>query len=180
MRIIAGIYKNRSLQYKSKNLRPTSDKVREALFNILGDRLVKARFLDLYAGSGAIGLEAFSRGASKVVFVETFPELVLANLKGLSLLEKAKVVRLDVLKTIALLSKKKEQFDLIFLDPPYDSHDLESTMKKLGDLNLLAPEGLVIVEHRKHQSLAVEYGRLKQYRVELYGESELGFYHLCP
>ena len=180
MRIIAGTLKGRNLQFKSKNLRPTSDKVREALFNILVGKIHGANFLDLFAGSGALGIEALSRGAQQAVFVEKYPQLVLANIADLNLKAQTNVIRLDVIKALDMLSKQTKQFDVIFLDPPYDSPALELTLTKLGEIKLLAPEGLVIVEHRKQKRILSEYGKLKQFRIELYGETELGFYHLCP
>lgn len=176
MRITAGKLKGRHLQFKSKNVRPTSEKVREALFNILGAQVSEARFLDLFSGSGAIGIEALSRGAHSVVFVEKYPSLVFANLTTLALLDCCQIIKQDALKSLDMLNNKSEQFDIVYIDPPYDSQLLELSLAKLGAQNLLTPQGKIIAEHSCRQKLQANYGSITQYKSAKYGEIELTFY----
>ena len=176
MRIIAGKYKGRQLLYKSKNLRPTSDKAREALFSILGDRVSDSRFLDLYAGSGAVGLEALSRGAEQAFFVEKFPKLVHSNLHSLGLVAQAQVLRFDVQKALVMLSKKAASFDIIFLDPPYELPTYDKVLDTIGNSGLLSPQGILIAEHRSSKTLDSQYGSLQQSKHNKYGESSFSFY----
>ncbi|MFC1478179.1 16S rRNA (guanine(966)-N(2))-methyltransferase RsmD [Candidatus Margulisiibacteriota bacterium] len=176
MRIIGGTARGRQLVYKSKNLRPTSDKVRESLFNIIRDRIDGCRFLDLCAGSGAVGLEALSRGAAEAVFIEKFPKLVIQNLNYLEFTAQARIMKADALKALEVLIRKQEQFEVIFLDPPYESNILELSLKKIGASDILKCEGIVVAEHRKTQKIQEEYGNLTLNRQAKYGETILSFF----
>src|SRR5215472_14018462 len=129
MRVIAGTYRSRILKsLKGQALRPTSNRLRETLFNVLGQGVVGARFLDLFAGTGAIGIEALSRGAVEVVFIENHPPaaaLIRRNLESISVRKGATVLAADVVRGLEKLASKKRGetccFDFIFLDPPYDA-----------------------------------------------------------
>jgi len=180
MRVIGGTAKGRRLAtLRTIALRPTPDRVREALFNILGRRMIDARVLDLYAGSGAIGLEALSRGAQGVVFVEAHEpacRLIEKNLDLCRLRERAMVWRGDVLKALTALQAEGQRFDLIFLDPPYRTPLAEDSLGRLGDSLLLAPDGLVVAEHFFKRSLQDQYGQLTRVRVARSGDVALSFY----
>lgn len=182
MRIVAGKFRSRQLKSaKSLALRPTSDRLRETLFNILGDRLHGSRFLDLFAGTGAIGIEAFSRGASFVVFVENHPataKLIRENLKLLEVSEGARVIPTDAVAGIEKLEKESfAAFDLIFLDPPYaNEKDYEATLRALEKLSLVGESTIVIAEHRRKFSLPESLGRLEQVRVLRQGDAALTFF----
>ncbi len=180
MRVIGGSAKGRRLAtLRTRALRPTPDRVREALFNILGDRISDARMLDLFAGSGAVGLEALSRGASAVVFVEAHEpacRLIEKNLLLCGLDERATVWRTDALQALRLLKAEGARFDLIFLDPPYQGPLVEEALGELGDGVLLAPEAQVVAEHFFKRTLPRQFGRLSCTRVARFGDVALSFY----
>jgi len=180
MRVIAGSAKGRRLAtLRTLALRPTPDRVREALFDILGDRIAGARVLDLFAGSGAVGLEALSRGARAIVFVEGHQpacRLIDKNLLACGLQDRARVWRADVLKALPLLKAEQQRFELIFLDPPYQSSLVEDTLKELGDGRLLAPDGQVVAEHFFKRILLSQYGVLSRIRQARFGDVALDFY----
>jgi 16S rRNA (guanine(966)-N(2))-methyltransferase RsmD len=164
--------------------RPTSDRLRETLFNVLAPRIEGARFLDLYAGSGAVGIEALSRGAAGVVLVEKAPpalKVLRANLEKLGL---RGTVRVEAAGVSAFLRKVRPEsapmrFDVVFLDPPYE--EAEEYAMALGSLgspssNLLAAGALVIAEHRRREKLADAFGLLQRVRLLQQGDAALSFY----
>ncbi|MBB6145801.1 16S rRNA (guanine(966)-N(2))-methyltransferase RsmD [Silvibacterium bohemicum] len=183
MRVIAGIYRSRPLiAPKGLDTRPTSDRLRETLFNVLAPRIEGAIFLDLYAGSGAVGVEAISRGAREVVFVENAEPALKAirqnltslGIKGGYALEPRSAAA--VLKRLATAGKKA---DIVFLDPPYaDGKEYENALTLLGGecVSILAPEAIVIAEHIKKHELAEQYGSLHRYRLLKQGDAALSFY----
>jgi 16S rRNA (guanine(966)-N(2))-methyltransferase RsmD len=148
MRIIAGAYKRRLLSYpkNNSNLRPTRDMVKEALFSIVGGRIEGCRFLDLYAGVGSIGLEALSRGANEVVMIDLAPKHIFENAKALGCLDKVEIYKNEAGRALVILGKKKRQFELIYLDPPYATEEIVNSLKKISHFDILAPGGWVIAE----------------------------------
>jgi 16S rRNA (guanine966-N2)-methyltransferase len=181
MRIIAGAYRSRVLEAPAGlATRPTSDRLRETLFNVLAPRIAGAAFLDLYAGSGAVGLEALSRGAQSVTFVERSPaaiKVLRSNLVRLGLSDRFSVGAASV--NAFLRGKRAETFDIVFLDPPYDAEsEYAATLKALGDAtaNLLASDAVVIAEHRRKQRLEDRYGELERTRRLEQGDAALSFY----
>ncbi len=175
MRIISGKAKGRKLKVpKTDKVRPTQDKVKEALFNIIhikeGDKV-----LDLYAGAGSIGIEALSRGAKEVVFIDQKPRLVHENVE-LSGLGGARIYGTKVAIALKVLSKHKEQFDLIFLDPPYAGDEVLITLKNISSFDILNPHGIVIAEHNWQQELPAEINGLIRYDQRQYGQAILSFY----
>jgi 16S rRNA (guanine(966)-N(2))-methyltransferase RsmD len=193
MRIIAGTYRSRRLDAPpGLSTRPTSDRLRETLFNVLGGRVGGAAFLDLYAGSGAVGLEALSRGAAMVTFVERAPvalKVLRQNLEQLGI-ESGFVVRAEsvaaFLRSAAKKSPRPEahevakpgRYEVVYLDPPYDAtEEYAATLGLLGgEQGILAPGALVIAEHRRKQRLAEQYGCLKRTRLLEQGDAALSFY----
>jgi 16S rRNA (guanine966-N2)-methyltransferase len=184
MRIIAGTLRSRPLQAPpGLATRPTSDRLRETLFNVLAPRTQGSAFLDLYAGSGAVGIEALSRGAASVVFVERAPA-ALAVLRGnLAKLGITAGFRIHVGSVGATLRRMKPDagaaFDLVFLDPPYDAaKEYAATLGALGGelAALLAPEVLVIAEHRRKERLENKYDALERTRLLEQGDATLSFY----
>lgn len=151
MRVVAGEKKGkRLLDNNYKHIRPTADKVKQALFTKLQFFVEGARVLDLFCGTGALGIEALSRGASEVIFVDSNVKsaaLTKANLKNLNL--QAKVVTADASKVI---KETWGKFDLILLDPPYKFGLYEPTLKQIYDENLLAEEGIIVCEHAKEDT----------------------------
>jgi len=177
MRVIAGKAKGRTLKIpKTDKVRPTQDKVKEALFNILYD-VEGCRFLDLYAGAGTIGIEALSRGAAEVVFIELKPKLIYENLE-LSGLSGGKVFGTKVATALKVLDKHKEKFDHIYVDPPYDTEEVLITLNNISSFDILTSRGLVIAEHRIQKELPGTVGRLRRVDERTYGQTVLSFYKL--
>jgi 16S rRNA (guanine966-N2)-methyltransferase len=185
MRVIAGTLRRRTLEAPAgMETRPTSDRLRETLFNVLAPRMEGARFLDLYAGSGAVGIEAVSRGAERVVMVERAAaalKVLRANLESLGL---RGGVRVEAVSVAAFLKKVRAVsagfvFDIVFMDPPYDAEDEYTlTLGLLGGegLRLLAPDAVLIAEHRRKEKLEERYGVLERTRVLEQGDAGLSFY----
>lgn len=189
MRIIAGKFRSRLLKStKNMALRPTSDKLRETLFNVLGELVIGARFMDLFAGSGAVGIEALSRGASEAIFVEKHPPtaaLIKKNLESLGIREGARVVASDALKALEHLAKGSSAaasgIDILFLDPPYaETEQYKDVLSFLGDANLLAENAVVIAEHQRSLDLRETFGKLERVRVLRQGDAALSFYRFRP
>ncbi len=185
MRVIAGKYRSRTLRsLKGQALRPTSDRLRETLFNILGPTMEGATFVDLYAGTGAVGIEALSRGARLVIFAEQHAAavaLIRRNLESLEIGAQAEVLGMKVLRAIERLEARNTRAQFIFLDPPYAADvEYENTLDALGNSPLLAPDGLLIVEHLKKRKLPQRVGDLQLARVVEQGDAALSFYRLAP
>jgi 16S rRNA (guanine966-N2)-methyltransferase len=184
MRIIAGQYKGRRLKtLEGLHVRPTSDRLRETLFNILAPHIVGARFLDICAGSGAIGIEALSRGAQEVVFIENnrrAAQTIGENLQHCGITSGTRLINRDVLSALRYLAEHQLRYDIIYLDPPYDSQLYSPVLWLLGKQELLAEGGLVIVEHRRQLPLAESYETLRAYRTLHQGETQLTFYRHAP
>jgi 16S rRNA (guanine(966)-N(2))-methyltransferase RsmD len=182
VRVIAGSAKGRRLAtLRTLALRPTPDRVREALFNILGAQIDGAAVLDLFAGSGAIGLEALSRGARLAVFVESHEpacRLIGKNLQRCGLYEQGVVWCRDALSALLALKMPGRAFDVIFLDPPYQTSLLEEALHQLGDGRRLTADGQVIAEHFFKRVLPERYGRLRCVRVARFGDVALSFYRV--
>ena len=185
MRIIAGSLRSRTLEAPpGLTTRPTSDRLRETLFNVLAPRIQGAAFLDLYAGSGAVGIEALSRGAARVEFVEQAPKALKAlqgNLErlGLSAGFQVHAVAVGAFLRRASQVPKRERYEVVFLDPPWDAAaQYAATLGQLGGsaAGLLAPGGLVIAEHRRKERLEDSYGSLQRTRLLEQGDAALSFY----
>ncbi len=180
MRIIAGKYKGRKLDYpKSKALlRPTKDMVKEALFSILGAKIQNAKFLDLCAGVGSIGFEALSRGAQKVCFIDTNPEYIFTNAKELGCLAEVEIYKNDCTRAIEILAKRGEKFDIIYLDPPYKTDLAEVSLNKLSRFDILNPQGLIVLETARDKQIVSEFQQVKE---RIYGQTKiLIMEHTCP
>jgi 16S rRNA (guanine(966)-N(2))-methyltransferase RsmD len=188
VRIIAGSLRSRTLNAPAGlGTRPTSDRLRETLFNVVAPRIAGAHFLDLYAGSGAVGLEALSRGAAQATFVERAPA-ALAVLRGnLEKLGLSEGFRIHAGSVKSFLQRLKPEgspgYDVIFLDPPYEAEEeYAGTLGLLGGGSggWLAPGALVIVEHRssrgRKELVQERYGRLKRTRLLEQGDAALSFY----
>lgn len=181
MRIIAGSHRGLHLAtLKGGALRPTSDQLRETLFNVLGPEVEGRAFLDAYAGTGAVGIEAISRGASEVVFIEHHrpaAELIRKNLETLKIEEGFYVMTTTVLKGLDRLAEEGSHFDFVFLDPPYEEiREYHHVLRQVARGELLLPTSLVIAEHSRHCNLEEQYGALCRTRLLRRGDSQLGFY----
>ncbi|MBZ5661738.1 MAG: 16S rRNA (guanine(966)-N(2))-methyltransferase RsmD [Acidobacteriia bacterium] len=184
MRVIGGKFRSRTLRsLKGLELRPSSDRLRETLFNILGQAVQGAVFIDLYAGTGAVGIEALSRGARSACFVERHAPavaLIRRNLDSLGIGREAEILAMDVLRGLKRLEARHVHADFIFLDPPYAAaEEYENVLEFLGDSPLLAPGGRVIAEHLKKCPLPERAGELELARVVTQGDAALSFYRLA-
>jgi 16S rRNA (guanine(966)-N(2))-methyltransferase RsmD len=184
MRIISGQYRGLTIKtLKGGKLRPTSEQLRETLFDVLGPSVEGARFLDGYAGSGAVGLEALSRGASEVVFIEHHrpaAELIRQNLAALKIDSGFRLLTCAVLTGLERLAEQGERFDFVFLDPPYDAiREYHQTLRDFGRGNLLLSGSLVVAEHSRHVRLEEKYGDLHRTRLIRHGDAQLAFYRLA-
>jgi 16S rRNA (guanine966-N2)-methyltransferase len=183
MRIIAGKYRGRRLKSPpSRETRPTSDRLRETLFNILAPRIKSARFLDLCAGSGAVGIEALSRDAAHATFVDQSRKicaLIETNLDEFGVDENdSEVVNGEAVDFLRRpVKKERSPFDIAFFDPPYEA-DYDAVLERLGEDKgvLLATDAIVIVEHHKKRELKEAFGALHRYRTLKQGDSVLSFY----
>ncbi|MBI1737696.1 MAG: 16S rRNA (guanine(966)-N(2))-methyltransferase RsmD [Acidobacteria bacterium] len=181
MRVIAGKFGSRTLKGpRGQALRPTSDRLRETLFNILGAAVEDSVFVDAYAGTGAVGIEALSRGAKRAVFIEkhrTAVALIRKNLAVLGIEQDAEVLPTDAVKGLTWLANEGMRADFIFMDPPYaDATEYARVLEFLGTFSLLAPGGRVIVEHEKRRKLAEKMGKLMRVRTVEQGDGVLSFY----
>ena len=183
MRVIAGKYRGRKLKSPpSLKTRPTSDRLRETLFNILAPRIAGARFLDLCAGSGAVGIEALSRGAAHVTFVDHSRKmyaLIETNVKILGVDgDEVEVVSKEASEFLRKHARNEaEPFDIVFFDPPYEA-EYHEVLDHIGEAwaELLTNEGVVVVEHSRKKDPNDEFGALKRYRLVKQGDSCLSFY----
>lgn len=185
MRVIAGKFRSRPLEsMPGMDIRPTSDRLRETLFNVLcagnKDALAGVTFLDLFAGTGAVGIEALSRGAGNVVFVESSAKaivLIQENLKSLGVTAGYSVLRSDVTAALHKLESAGMIAGLVFLDPPYAGLTLyQGTLEALGQWSGVSAESLVIAEHAKRFDPGDSVGKLLRYRKLAQGDAALSFY----
>ena len=191
MRVITGTAKGKQLKtVKGRDIRPTSDRVKESLFNVLAGRVADADFLDLFAGSGAVGIEALSRGARSCVFVELMTphlKVIEENLAATRLRDRAELIRRDARAAVVDLAHRQRRFDLIFVDPPYAQDLVPAVLTLIGAHALLAEEGWVVCEHHKKDPVpnlvpvADSAGGLTKFRELVFGETVLSIYRaLAP
>lgn len=183
--MIAGEYRSRLLEApRGVTTRPTSDRLRETLFNVLGPIVEGSRFVDLYAGSGAVGIEAISRGADFVWFAESARPAVAAIRSNLSALKIAGGFALEdrsVAKLLQALVEKERAAEVVFLDPPYEeAEEYESTLKFIARNHaaMLADGAVVVAEHAKKKPLEARYSVLERTRVLEQGDASLSFYRV--
>ncbi len=184
MRVVAGSQKGRSLKQPiGLSLRPTSGRVKEALFSMIADRLPNARVLDLYAGTGALGLEALSRGAQEVIFVEnqnSSLHILRENISRCGSTQDSTIIAQDVLTFLSTETLRRDPtpFNLIFADPPYETADFLPLLTQLETSRRVDRDGLIIIEHFKKASLPQEAGDLRQVRQSRYGDTMLTFFRM--
>lgn len=197
MRVIAGTYRSRKLRtLHGMALRPTSDRLRETLFSVIGPEIRDSVFIDLFAGSGAVGIEALSRGAQRATFAEKHRAAAAqlrANLEslGISVLRPgdhpdrafcgtAEIFVRDACSVVDLLAARGTKADFVFVDPPYaDSAAYRDIMEQLGESPLMAPGSRLIVEHERRRELPVVVEQLERVRVIEQGSTTLSFYHVA-
>jgi 16S rRNA (guanine(966)-N(2))-methyltransferase RsmD len=173
VRVVSGVCKGRPLKAVPGNsTRPTTDKVKEALFNMIGPYFDGGIGLDLFAGSGGLGLEALSRGLDKVIFVDRDAkaiQVIHENIQACRFEEQTEVYRNDADRALKALIKREMSFDYIFLDPPYKLQQLVSLMEKIDNHDLVKPNGIIVCEHSFDVELPQMAGQFKQMKHERYG-----------
>lgn len=173
MRVVSGEFKGRVLKaVPGTSTRPTTDKVKESLFNMIGPYFSGGLGLDLFAGSGGLGIEALSRGLDKVIFVDREGKaihVINENLKACGLEEKAEVYRNDAVRALKAIQKRDMVFNYIFLDPPYKKQQLVKLLEMIDKEGLVHQEGLIVCEHASEIILPEKVGNIVQTRNEKYG-----------
>lgn len=173
MRVISGSARGRKLKtIEGLETRPTLDRIKETLFNMINFDIPNCEFLDLFSGSGSIGIEALSRGAEEVVFVESnmsCKEIIFENINSINLWNNWKYEKGDVLTAITSLGNQNKKFDIIYMDPPYEMDLYEPTLKQILKGDLLKKEGYIIMEHKTNLEFSIpsqfEIFRQKEYKV---------------
>lgn len=181
MRVIGGKARGRTLQApRGKNTRPITSMIKEALFNVIGSEVVDSIWLDLFAGSGAVGIEALSRGARQAVFIDDDKiavEIIRDNLRHCNMEREGQVYRNDVFRAIKLLQKRSQHFDYIYVDPPFTNKAIFiPVLKDLAESQLLKADGTLILRTPRKFPAEKAIGRLELYRSDNYGESTLQYY----
>ncbi|SDJ74609.1 16S rRNA (guanine(966)-N(2))-methyltransferase RsmD [Sediminibacillus albus] len=175
MRVISGKYKGRQIKPVPNRLtRPTTDKVKEALFQIIGPFFQGGNCLDLFAGSGGLGIEALSRGMDKAVFVDKHPKAIRTiheNIQMLHLGNATEVYRTDAFRAIKAAAKRELTFELIFLDPPYGKVSYEDLLESLETHRLLNKNGIIVCEHEGRTSLPDQFAGFEKKQTEIYGNT---------
>jgi len=179
MRIISGLSKGRKLATpKGQVLRPTSDRVKESIFNILGERVNGKIVLDLFAGTGNLGIEALSRGAKRALFVERGRQavrLIKKNLSQFGMAERSEIIPKDVNRAIGILKERGEYFDLIFMDPPYEKGLTQKTLSKLTFHEIFHEDSILVIEHDRREPLPDKIDGWNLIRQRRIGDTVISF-----
>jgi len=179
MKVISGLLKGRNIEgYNIDGTRPTMDRVKESLFGMIQNHIKDSTFLDLFAGSGQIGIEAISNGASLCYFIDNNKEVIKVlnkNINNLNIQKQTKVILSDWKKSLNDFSDKNIKFDIIFVDPPYDYDVYEKILEKVSSLNLLNDNGIIILEH-SNLKLKDKYNNLTLYKNKKYGSKSVNIY----
>lgn len=180
MRIIAGKYSSRRIETRQgSETRPTLEKVREAVFSSLGDLFDGGSFLDLYAGSGANGLEAISRGMDEAVFVDNAGpaiHVIRKNIHALKAEDQCRVLAMKDTRALSLLAEEGKQFDVIYIDPPYRKQHNQEVMTYIAQHHLLVPGGTAVIESLKEETYTQDYPGLVFHHDRIYGISRITYY----
>ncbi|KQY83069.1 16S rRNA (guanine(966)-N(2))-methyltransferase RsmD [Paenibacillus sp. Root52] len=184
MRVVSGSAKGRPLKaVPGTGTRPTTDKVKEALFSMIGPYFEGGTALDLFAGSGGLGIEALSRGMDKAIFVDLEPksiEVIRMNLTATKLENQAAIYRNDAGRALKALAKRSTTFDLVFLDPPYRMKNGNELMLTMHELELLEHGATIVLEYESKHLYPEQFGPFEQTRKALYGETAVSIYHYAP
>lgn len=182
MRVISGKARGLKLNTpKNQDVRPTTDRVKESLFNIINSYIIDSKILDLFAGSGSLGIECLSRGASKCIFVDISKEsidLVKSNVKKARVENESIIINADFKDAVKKLQVQKEKFDVIFMDPPYYKDMFVSALEGIDNADLLDEDGIIIIEHDTKDTFPNNIGRLEKDKSKKYGSTTLTFYKM--
>jgi 16S rRNA (guanine966-N2)-methyltransferase len=179
LRIIGGVLKGRKLySVRDMSIRPTADKLRESIFNIISRCVSDAMVLDLFAGTGALGIEALSRGAESVVFVDNRKSalsVLKRNIDSCRLEKKTNIIRWNIKQNLNCINSKKHSFDLIFLDPPYDKNLIKPTLSNLDKSHSLKNEACIVVEHSLLEAIPTDLFAFELLDQRKYGKTLVSF-----
>ncbi|WP_332262381.1 16S rRNA (guanine(966)-N(2))-methyltransferase RsmD [Paenibacillus sp. GSMTC-2017] len=180
MRVIAGVARGRALKaVPGTNTRPTTDKVKEAIFSMIGPYFDGGTVLDLFAGTGGLGIEAWSRGADKIILVDkekTSIDIIRLNVKTAGAESAVEIYRNDAERALKALSKRDLKFTLVFLDPPYRMTEMDKLMNELAETDMLDPDALVVVEHDASFRYPEEMTSFHQIKFAKYGDTAVTIY----
>ncbi|MDP5273394.1 16S rRNA (guanine(966)-N(2))-methyltransferase RsmD [Chengkuizengella sp. 2205SS18-9] len=180
MRVISGVSRGRKLKaVPGSHTRPTTDKVKEAIFSRIGPYFSGGIVLDLFAGTGALGIEAISRGMDRGVFIDINPksiEVIKENINAVSQTNQAEIYRNDAKRALKVCAKRELKFDLVFLDPPYKLEVTEEILQHMDSLSLFEKEAIVVVEHDAVHTYNENIGKLQSARRVVYGDTAVTFY----
>jgi 16S rRNA (guanine966-N2)-methyltransferase len=180
VRVIAGEAKGRALKaVPGMNTRPTTDKVKEAIFSMIGPYFDGGTALDLFAGTGGLGIEAWSRGMERTVFVDREKlsiDTIRQNIETAKMGSAAEIYRNDAERALKALAKRGQRFRLVFLDPPYKLVNMDELMGQLAALELLEQGAVVVVEHDAAHKYPEQYGRFGQFKYAKYGDTAVSIY----
>lgn len=180
MRVTSGELKNKRIKSrKGFETRPTLERIKEAIFSIIYDKIKGANFLDLYAGTGNISFEAMSRGAKRAIMIEKDKEalrVIIQNVEELGLSDKCRAYKNDVTRAVEILNNKGEKFDVIFMDPPYKENISTETILKISECNILNKDGIIVAEHSSYEKLENEIGKFIKYDERNYNKKVVSFY----
>lgn len=180
MRITSGEFKNKRIKSrKGYETRPTLERIKEAIFSIINDRIEGASFLDLYAGTGNMSFEAISRGAKKSIMIEDNKEalrVIIENSNNIGVADRCRAYKNDVNRAIEILENKNEKFDIIFMDAPYKEELTTKTIEKISTTNILNTGGIIIAEHSVFEKLDNIIGNFVKYDERNYNKKIVTFY----
>ncbi len=179
MRIISGRFKGRRLTAPAgMDIRPTADRIKESIFNILGQRIRNTTVLDLFAGTGALGIEALSRGAAFAVFVDqsnTALSVIRHNVRHLDVEDRIRIIRWNIKRNLNCLLSMKRKFDLVFMDPPYEKDSVSPALANLISCGALSPHGNIVIEHGVREPVDVDFGALSLVDQRNFGKTLVSF-----
>ena len=182
MRVISGKLRGLKLNTpKNDDVRPTTDRVKESLFNIINSYIMESDVLDLFAGTGSLGIECLSRGANKCVFVDLSKDslqVVKSNIKKARLEEDSIVINLGYKEAITKLSLQNNKFDLIFMDPPYYKDMFVDALSKIQESSILKEDGIIVVEHDSKEELPEKINMLEKMKIKKYGNTTITLYQM--
>lgn len=180
MRVVSGTCKGRPLKaVPGTGTRPTTDKVKEAIFNMIGPYFDGGSALDLFGGSGGLGIEALSRGTESCIFVDKDQKAIQTihkNIEACGFEKQSEVYRNDAERALKAVMKRELSFSLIFLDPPYKQQKLKALIKSIGEAGILDEKGYIVAEHGTEESLPDELGELVKLKGELYGTTAVSIF----
>jgi 16S rRNA (guanine966-N2)-methyltransferase len=179
MHIVGGEFRGHPLFFTSNpKVRPMMQVVREGIFNIIQSEILETRVLDLFCGSGGVGLEALSRGADFCDFVDLDPSYTKKNIKKLGLEDYARTYKLDVFKALKLLKDEGQLYDFIFVGAPYEYPKIDEVMHKIDELALLAPYGFLMIEHRSNKDFPDDYNTFEKIKTYTYGQTYISRFRI--